>query len=58
MKTRAMTMTAVVPASMSKTTARFSAKNFDAVDALVMPELITAKATMKVRKCRPNALCV
>lgn len=28
-----------------------------AVDAEVMPELITAKATMKVRKCTPNALC-
>jgi hypothetical protein len=58
MKTSATIITAVAPQSKPKTTTRFSAKNFDAVEALVMPELITAKATRKVRKWMPNAFCV
>ncbi len=37
---------------------RFCASTLDDVDALVMPEQITAKATRNVRKCTPNALCV
>jgi hypothetical protein len=37
---------------------RLAAKAREAVEADVMPELITAKATMKVRKWMPNALCV
>ena len=37
---------------------RFWASTLAEVDALVMPEQITAKATMKVMKCTPNALCV
>ena len=32
--------------------------HLDDVEALVMPELITVKATMKVTKCTPKALCV
>ena len=35
-----------------------SAKAYDAVEAEVMPEHITVKATMNVRKCTPKALCV
>ena len=31
------------------------AKAFDAVEAEVIPEHITVKATRKVRKCTPNA---
>ena len=34
------------------------AKAYDAVDADVMPEDMTVKATRKVTKCTPNALCV
>ena len=37
---------------------RLAAKARDAVDADVMPEHITANATMKVRKWMPNARCV
>ena len=37
---------------------RFWARTLAEVEALVMPEQITAKATMKVMKCTPNALCV
>ena len=36
----------------------FAAKAREAVDAEVMPEHITAKATMNVTKWMPNALCV
>ena len=35
----------------------FAAKAREAVEADVMPEHITAKATMKVTKWMPNALC-
>ena len=34
------------------------AKAYDAVDADVMPEDMTVKATRNVTKCTPNALCV
>jgi hypothetical protein len=44
--------------SIPKPIARLAAKALDAVDAEVMPEHITAKATMKVRKWIPKALCV
>ncbi len=37
---------------------RFWASTLAEVDALVMPEQITAKATRNVKKCTPNALCV
>ena len=37
---------------------QFAAKAFEAVEAEVMPEHITVKATMKVRKCTPKARCV
>ena len=47
------------PASCSpKAFERLAAKARDAVEAEVMPEHITAKATMKVTKWMPNALCV
>ena len=42
----------------SKPPVRFWASTLEEVDALVMPEQITAKATRKVMKCTPNALCV
>lgn len=44
--------------SRSNTAATFALKARAAVDADVIPELITAKATTKVRKWMPNALCV
>ena len=37
---------------------RLTASRFDDVEALVMPEAITPKATRKVTKWMPNALCV
>ena len=37
---------------------RFWASTLEDVEALVMPEQITANATRKVTKCTPNALCV
>ncbi len=37
---------------------KFAAKAIDAVDAEVMPDDITVKQTMNVRKWMPNALCV
>ena len=37
---------------------RFCASTLDEVDALVMPEQITAKATRNVTKWMPNALWV
>jgi hypothetical protein len=46
------------PRSRPKTLAAFALKARAAVDADVMPELITAKATRNVRKWMPNALCV
>jgi hypothetical protein len=38
--------------------AKLAANAREAVEADVMPEHITVKATRKVAKCRPNALCV
>ena len=46
------------PRSSSNTLAKFALNARAAVDADVMPELITAKATTNVRKCTPKALCV
>ena len=37
---------------------RFWASTLDDVEALVMPEQITANATRKVKKCSPKALWV
>ena len=37
---------------------KFAANAFDALEAEVRPEHITAKVSRKVRKCTPNALCV
>ena len=37
---------------------KLEARTLDEVEALAMPEQITAKATMNVRKCTPKALCV
>ena len=42
----------------SRPPVRFWASTLEEVDALVMPEQITAKATRKVMKWTPNALCV
>ena len=39
-------------------TSRLLASRPDEVEALVMPEHTTVKATRKVMKCTPNALCV
>lgn len=47
----------VLLASMPKAANRLAAKACDAVAADVRPEHITVKQTIKVRKCRPNALC-
>ena len=44
--------------SQPKPATMFAANTFDAVDAEVMPELSTAKATRNVMKWIPNALCV
>ena len=51
-------MSMVFLSSSAKPLARFDANARDAVDADVMPEHITVKQTMNVRKCTPNALCV
>ena len=42
----------------SKAALRLAANARDAVEAEVIPEHITVKATMKVMKWMPNALCV
>ena len=55
-------MSAVVPGSESsqplatRPPVRFCASTLDDVDALVMPEQITAKATRNVTKWMPKAL--
>ena len=50
------------PIQSSRTTLiiapKFAANAREAVDADVIPEHMTAKATRKVTKCTPNALCV
>ncbi len=60
MKPRARPVSAAPPAAKSRPKPVFmkSAKAYDAVEAEVMPEHITVKATMNVRKCTPKALCV
>ena len=45
------------PSVASRPASRFDDSRVEDVDALVMPEEMTAKATMKVTKCSPNALC-
>jgi hypothetical protein len=57
MNAMAMNMMAVFETSQPKPAARFDANARDAVEAEVMPELITANATMNVKKCTPNARC-
>ena len=46
------------PRSRPNTSAALALNARAAVDAEVMPELITAKATRNVRKWMPKALCV
>ena len=63
MKPSAIRVMVPVPGSVDPPLAirppmRFWASTLDDVEALVMPEQITAKATRKVTKCMPNALCV
>jgi hypothetical protein len=58
MKAETDTVMPMPPAKVEGVCARLAAKARDAVDAEVMPEHITAKATMKVTKWMPNALCV
>ena len=59
MKPSAMPSTRVLlSASSPKPSAKLAANAFDAVDAEVMPEHITVKATRNVTKWMPNALCV
>ena len=60
MKPSAMSISPKPPGSRSrpKPSLRKPANALLAVDALVMPEHMTVKATRKVKKCTPNALCV
>jgi hypothetical protein len=46
-----------LPRSRPKPSSRFAANARDAVDAEVIPEDITTKVTMNVRKWMPKALC-
>ena len=46
------------PMVASRPASRLAASRFEEVDALVMPEQTTVKATRNVTKCRPNALWV
>lgn len=55
MKPIAITVVRAAEASMPKPFCRFSAKARAAVEAEVMPEVITVKATTKVRKWMPKA---
>jgi hypothetical protein len=57
MKPRAIIRMRPLPASSPNPVLRFAAKAREAAEAEVMPEHITAKHTMKVRMCVPNALC-
>ena len=57
MKSSAMTTTPALPQLKSNAVKKFAAKNRDAVEAEVMPEHITMKATRKVMNWIPNALC-
>ena len=63
MKSRATTSVAPSPVGTpsmpsSRPMSRLLASRPDEVEALVMPEHTTVKATRKVTKCTPNALCV
>ena len=60
MKPSAMSISPKPPGSRSrpKPSLRNPANALLAVDALVMPEHMTVKATRNVKKCTPNALCV
>ena len=63
MKSSATTRIGVFPPGTSmpipsSPASRLVASRFDEVDALVIPEQITPKATRKVTKWMPNALCV
>ena len=58
MKPMAIRVTTAVPASNEKPSTRLAANAFDAVDADVTPDDMTAKATMNVTNWIPNALCV
>ena len=58
MKSSAMATIPPVPQSNPKPLKKFDAKKRDAVDAEVMPEHITMKATRNVTKWMPNALWV
>jgi hypothetical protein len=57
MKPSAISTIPPLPRSRPKPSFRFAANARDAVDAEVMPELITTKVAMNVRKWMPNALC-
>ena len=62
MKPRATSSVAVSPVGTpptrpSRPSSRLEATRPEDVEALVMPEQTTAKATMKVRKCTLKALC-
>ena len=64
MKPSAISVIVPVPGALSiqplasRPPVRFWASTLDEVEALVMPEQTTAKATRKVTKWMPNALCV
>ena len=64
MKPSAMSVIVPVPGAesiqplASRPPVKFCASTLDDVEALVMPEQITAKATRNVTKWMPNALCV
>ena len=58
MKPSAISTIPQLPSSRPKPSARLDANARDAVEAEVIPEHITTKATRKVKKWMPNALCV
>lgn len=58
MKPSAISTIPPLPRSSPKPSLRFDANARDAVEAEVMPELITMNVTMNVRKWMPKALCV
>lgn len=58
MKSTATKTIPAVPQSSPNPLKKFEAKKRDAVEADVMPEHITMKATRNVAKSMPNALCV
>ena len=57
MNDSAITAMPTLPQSKPKPLIRLDANACDAVEADVIPEHITTKATMKVKKWIPNALC-